>query len=308
MKNTHVVTPIWESRPLSAIAGKPVFLKMEAFQPSGSFKARGMGAVCRDYAQAGVSRVICASGGNAGYAVACAGRQLGLAVTIVVPEATAARSRELIQAEGAELVVHGAGWDEAHAHALELVAQGQGAYVHPFDDPRVWSGHAPMIQEIAEAGIRPGQLVVSVGGGGLLCGLAEGLHQQGWTDVPIVATETEGAASFARSLEAGRLVTLDKITSIATTLGARTVTPQALAWAGRHPISSWVMSDRAAVEACLRFADDHRVLVEPACGAALAAVYGPAEAVVNGPGPVVVIVCGGVGVNLAMLAKWQQEL
>jgi L-serine/L-threonine ammonia-lyase len=308
MKATHVVTPLWESRPMSAIVGRPVLLKMEAFQPSGSFKARGMGAVCRDYAQAGVGRVICASGGNAGYAVACAGRQLGLAVTIVVPTATSARARELILAEGAELVVHGAGWDEAHAYALELVAQGQGAYVHPFDDPRVWSGHATMITEMAEAGVQPGQIVVSVGGGGLLCGLAEGLHQVGWTDVPIVAAETEGAASFARSLEAGRLVTLDKISSIATTLGARTVTPQALAWAGRHPISSWVMSDRAAVEACLRFADDHRVLVEPACGAALAAVYGAAEAVLAGVGPVVVIVCGGVGVNLAMLEKWQREL
>lgn len=309
MKQTHVVTPVWESRVMSEILGRPVFLKMEAFQPSGSFKARGMGAVCRDEAAKGIGRVICASGGNAGYAVACAGSRLGLAVTIVVPTATAARSRELILAEGAELVVWGDGWDEAHEYALELVAQGQGAYVHPFDDPRVWAGHATMAEELAEAGVRPGKIVVSVGGGGLLCGLAEGLDRLGWTDVGIVAAETEGAASFAAALEAGRLVTLERISSIATTLGARTVTEKALEWAGKLPISSYVMSDAAAVAACVRFANEHRVLVEPACGAALAAVYGAAEGLRDGSErPVVVIVCGGVGVNLGMLEKWQREL
>jgi L-serine/L-threonine ammonia-lyase len=307
MKRTHVATPLWDSQPLSAALGAQVLLKMEAFQPAGSFKSRGMGAACRAASEAGATRVVCSSGGNAGYAVAHAGRQLGLGVTIVVPQTTSAWAKDLIRSEGADVLVHGASWDDAHAYALELAHQGQSAYIHPFDDPLVWQGHASMIHEIAEAGVKPGAVVAAVGGGGLLCGLVEGMHEVGWADVPVLAVETEGAASFAASVQGGRPVTLDKITSVAITLGARTVAPQALEWARRHPIVPWVVSDRAAVDACLRFLDDHRVLVEPACGAALAAGYGRARPLESRE-PVVIVVCGGAGVNRELLAKWDREV
>lgn len=292
---------------MSETAGTNVWLKMEAFQPSGSFKARGMGAACLAAKEAGATRIVCASGGNAGYAVAYAGQQLGLAVTIVVPQTTPPRSRELIQSTGAHLLIHGASWDDAYAHSCVLAEQTGAINIHPFDDPQVWHGHAALVQEIADAGIKPSALVLSVGGGGLLCGVAEGLQALGWNDVPIIAVETEGASSFAQSVQADRLITLDRITSIATTLGARTVAQQALDWTQRHPIVPWVISDRAAVDACLRFADDHRVLVEPACGAALAAAYLRAPALA-GHDPVVIIVCGGVGVTRELLQKWDEQV
>ncbi len=306
MNTLHTITPLWESRPISAAAGLKVWLKMEAFQPSGSFKARGMGEACLAAKEAGAARVVCASGGNAGYAVAYAGQQLHLEVTIIVPQTTPARSKELIQSTGAQLLIHGAAWDEAYAHGVTLARQTGAVNIHPFDDPRVWRGHASLVREIAEAGIKPGAMVLSVGGGGLLCGVAEGLHSLGWTDVPIVAVETEGASSFAQSVQANRLITLERITSIATTLGARTVAQQALDWTRRHPIVPCVISDRAAVDACLRFADDHRVLVEPACGAALAAGYVRAPALIDRD-PVVIIVCGGVGVTRELLQKWDEQ-
>jgi len=85
------------------------------------------------------------------------------------------------------------------------------------------------------------------------------MSEVGWADVPILAVETSGADSFAAAVAAGRLVTLPAITSIATTLGARTVAGEALAWARRREIIPWVVSDGDAVGACLRFADDHRV-------------------------------------------------
>ena len=307
MKTLHVVTPVWQSLPISAALGAPVYLKMEAFQPSGSFKARGMGAACLAATEAGAMRVVCASGGNAGYAVAYAGHQLGLDVSIIVPQTTPARSRELIQSTGAHLLVHGASWDDAYGHAVTLAQRTGAINIHPFDDPQVWRGHASLVREIAEAGIKPGALVLSVGGGGLLCGVAEGLHAIGWTDVPIVAVETEGASSFAQSVQADRLITLDRIASIATTLGARTVAQQALDWTRGHPIVPWVISDRAAVDACLRFADDHCVLVEPACGAALAAGYLRAPALIDRD-PVVIVVCGGVGVTRELLQKWDYQI
>src|SRR5512134_2758431 len=106
MSALYVNTPLWESPPLSAALGAPVLLKMEAFQPVGSFKARAMGEQCRARARAGATSLICASGGNAGYAVAYAGRRLGLPVTVVVMEQATARARELIAREGATVRVH----------------------------------------------------------------------------------------------------------------------------------------------------------------------------------------------------------
>jgi len=285
----------------------PVFLKMEALQPIGSFKIRGVGKACQDHWQIGARRFVCASGGNAGYAVAYAGRQLGAEVTIVVPKAASVWIQDLLRREGATVIVHGEAWDDAHIYATKLAARENAAYIHPFDDPRIWQGHASIIQEIAAEKIKPGAIVVSVGGGGLLCGLLEGLHQIGWKGVPMLAVETEGAASFAASVQADRLITLARITSIATTLGARTVAAEALAWTKRHPITPWIVSDRAAVNACQRFADEHRVLVEPACGAALAAVYENAKPL-QGLAPIIVIVCGGAGVNRALLEEWNRKV
>jgi len=303
----HVVTPLWESQPLAAAFGAPVYLKMEAFQPVGSFKARGMGAACRAAHAAGARQLVCASGGNAGYAVAYAGRVLGIPTTIVVPTSTSAFMRDRIRSEHATVLVHGDSWDDAHAHAVKLARAEGAASIHPFDDPEVWRGHAPLVHEIAAEGVVPGAIVVSVGGGGLLIGLLQGMHEVGWTDVPVLAVETIGAASFAASVQAGHLVTLDRIGSIATTLGARTVAAEALAWTRRHPITPYTVTDRAAVNACRRFADDHRVLVEPACGASLATVYDVA-APLAGRSPVVVIVCGGAGASASLLHDWEQAV
>ncbi len=302
----HSRTPLWESHPLSQILGTRVYLKMEAFQAVGSFKLRGMGRACQNARSRGAKRLVSSSGGNAGYAVAFSGRKLGLPVTIVVPAKTSARARDLIRGEGAEVIEHGEAWDDAHAHALRLAEKTGGAYVHPFDDPSAWAGHATMIHETAAAGVKPAAVIVSVGGGGLLCGVAQGMGDAGWTSVPILAVETRGADSFAAAVAAGRLVALEAITSLATTLGARTVTPEALAWTRKREIIPWVVPDRSAVVACLRFADDHRVLVEPACGASLAAVYERAEPL-RGRESVLIIVCGGAGVTRDLLDQWDQQ-
>jgi len=306
-----VTTPLWDSEPMGRALGVPVYLKMEALQPCGSFKLRGLGHVCAARVAAGARRLLCSSGGNAGLAVAYAGRRLGVPVTVVVPRSTTAWARERIAAEGAAVVEHGAAWAEAHAYALENMSEGT-AYVHPFDDPEVWEGHAPIVEESARqwsersVGERPGAVVVAVGGGGLLCGVALGMQRVGWGEVPIVAVETAGAASMAAAMAAGSLVRLAKIDTLATTLGAASVAAEALAWSQRRPVLPWQVSDRAAVVACERFLDDHRVLVEPACGAGLAAVY-DAGAPLQGARSVLVIVCGGAGVSLALLRAWADQ-
>lgn len=288
----HIQTPYIRSQIASRRLGKHIRLKLEALQPSGSFKLRGIGAVCEARHAAGARRFVSSSGGNAGIAVAYCGRELGVPVLVAVPETASARARALIRAEGAEVVVHGASWVEANAYALSAVGA-QDAFVHPFDDPVLWQGHATMIDEMAAAGPKPDAVVLAVGGGGLLCGVLEGLAGNGWQDVPVVAVETEGADSYARSVAQGHPVELPAITSIATSLGAKRPCDAAVEWAKRHAIHPVVVSDAQAVAASLRFVDEHRIVVEPACGAALAALE-QSVPVLARASDIAVIVCGGV--------------
>jgi len=281
-------------------------MKMDCFQPAASFKIRGMGRSCRLAVERGARRLICSSGGNAGYAVAWAARALGVKATVVVPRTTPEFMRAKIRAVDAEVIEHGEDWDDAHASALELARACDAAYIHPFDDPETWEGHATIIEEVSRQGPKPGAVVVCVGGGGLLCGLLLGMHRIGWDDVPVLAVATDGAASFLASVTAGRRVTLEAILSLATTLGARTVTPRLLQWKTEHEILHWTATDRQAVDGCLRFADDHRILVEPSCGASLAAIYERREEL-SGRGPVLIEICGGGGVSLELLRRWDRE-
>ncbi len=298
----HIQTPLIESRVLSRLSGRSVVLKIEAMQPPGSFKLRGIGAACEEYFRHGARRFISSSGGNAGIAVAYAGRCLSVPVTVVVPETTSDRAREMIGQEGAEVIVHGDSWQEANDLALSMVGESD-AFLHPFDDPLLWQGHATLVDELAQSGVKPDAIVLSVGGGGLLCGVVEGLHRNDWADVTVVAVETEGAASLKRSVEAGSRVELDKITSIATSLGAKKVCKQAFALLNQHPIRTVVVTDDGAVSACRRFLDDHRILVEPACGAALSLAY-ENRAEMSEFKTVVMIVCGGATATTVQLQEW----
>ncbi len=300
----HIETPLIQSRHLSVHCGRPVWLKMDALQPPGSFKIRGVGHACETYVQRGAQRLVSSSGGNAGLAVAYAGRSLGVPVTVVVPQTTSDRARELLQLEDAQVIVHGASWQEANALALSLVGPTD-AFLHPFDDPLLWHGHATMIDEVAQSGLQPDAVVLSVGGGGLLSGVAEGLDRNGWGHVPIVAVETEGAASFHAAFKAGHAVQLDQITSIATSLGAKRVCDQAVQCAKDRPMHSVVVSDASALSACERFLADHRVLVEPACGASLALGYENASAIAPFK-TVLFIVCGGATATIDQIRHWSK--
>eukprot|EP01113_Clastostelium_recurvatum_P037417 TRINITY_DN5468_c0_g1_i1.p1 TRINITY_DN5468_c0_g1~~TRINITY_DN5468_c0_g1_i1.p1 ORF type:complete len:329 (+),score=65.69 TRINITY_DN5468_c0_g1_i1:37-987(+) len=309
----HINSPVIDSPHLSSfIGGVPVQLKLDALQPSGSFKIRGIGLTCyKAVKERGCTELITSSGGNAGRAVAYAGRMLGVKVTVVVPEATMPYMRGKIASEGAHVIVHGKVWNDADVMARKLLLEApSAAYIHPFDDPTIWEGHATMITELKEQlAVKPGVIVTVCGGGGLLCGIAQGLHQVGWEDVPILCIETEGAASYALALKSGQPARLDKIQSIATTLGALQVCDESFSWSKKHNIVSATVSDQAAVSACIRFADEHRLLVEPACGAGLAAVYDnmPQLHQLNpDKRPVMVIVCGGSATSMELLAKWRE--
>ncbi|MCQ7614268.1 serine/threonine dehydratase family protein [Salmonella enterica] len=310
-------TPLRDSMVLSKVAGTSVYLKMDSSQPSGSFKIRGIGHLCKTKAKQGCERFVCSSAGNAGMAAAYAARRLGIPSTIVVPNTTPALTIERLKNEGAMVKVVGETLDEAFQQAKALAKNNPGwIYIPPFDDPLIWEGHTSVVKELKETlSSKPGAIVLSVGGGGLLCGVVQGLREVGWGDVPIIAMETFGAHSFHAAVTAGRLVTLPKITSVAKALGVNTVGAQALKLFYEHPIFSEVVSDQEAVDAIERFVDDEKILVEPACGAALAAVYSHVvtrlqkEGKLQAPlASLVVIVCGGSNISLAQLQALKAQL
>lgn len=301
----HINTPLIESAKLSS-RGQKVWLKMESLQPAGSFKNRGIGVACQYYAAKGARRLVSSSGGNAGIATAYAGSKLNIPVHVVVPENAPQTAINAMGEFGAQVEVHGSTWLEAHALALSMVDD-ESILIHPFDDPLLWPGHGSLIDEVIAAGCTPDAVVLSVGGGGLLSGVAHGLKQNGLMDTEIIAVETEGAASLAAAIQAGEPTMLENIETIANTLGAKQVCQQAFDVTRSHKVTSHIVSDRQALSACKQFLDDHRTLVEPACGAALAAVYDRADALADKKN-ILVVVCGGMGVSDVQLQQWQQML
>jgi L-serine/L-threonine ammonia-lyase len=299
----HVRTPL-VLHPALSTAERRVWLKLENLQPSGSFKTRGIGRLCELAKAEGKTRLVAPSGGNAGIAAAYAGRQLGMPVEVIVPETTGADTRRRIAALGAQVTVHGKVWDEANALALERATGGDAQYIPAFDHPAVWEGHSTLIDELVEQLPDFDALVCSVGGGGLLAGMMIGLERHGRADCKLVAAETEGAASFRAALDAGKPVKIAAITSIAKTLGALQVAAWPVEAAARFPLASVVLSDAASLDGVVRYADDMRQLVEPACGVSLAVAYGNHPALA-GACDVVIVVCGGTAVDTAQVEAWR---
>lgn len=296
LNQLHIESPLILSDPLSRHTGSTIYLKLEALQPSGSFKNRGIGHYCVEMKKRGAKTFVCSSGGNAGLAASYAARQLNTPMTVVVPESTPLLMIKKIQKENASVIQRGKDWQEADEYAKALCESQGACYVPPFDHPLIWNGNATIIQEVAKSGVAPEAVVVAVGGGGLYCGVTEGLIEAGWEHVPVFAVETQGSASFSAAIEAGEVVELDKIDTVAKSLGARAVAEQAVAYSKGHPTVSKVVSDDAAVRACRQFAYDHRLLVEPACGAALSLCYDKDPDLCRYD-TVLIIVCGGAAVE-----------
>jgi L-serine/L-threonine ammonia-lyase len=301
----YIETPLYRT-PGFSIEGKDLSFKMEAYQPTGSFKIRGVEYACRDALAKGATALLSSSGGNAGLAVAYAGYRLSVPVTVVLPTTSAAETISKLESLNSEVIIAGDVWDESHEYCLELCEKRSDiAYIPPFDHPKLWEGHATMIDELAvQCDKQPDLIVVSVGGGGLLCGVIEGLVRNGWQDTAVIAAETIGADSLYQSWLAGHAITLDSIDSVATCLGAKRVADKALENVKKYNVTPFVVEDARAVSACLRFADETRVLVEPACGATLAVVLDKLDVLAPYKN-IVAIACGGANVSLGLLERWK---
>ncbi|ESO84621.1 hypothetical protein LOTGIDRAFT_236146 [Lottia gigantea] len=313
----YLVTPTVESKPLTKHAGFKVHLKLENLQPPGSFKLRGISYLCQKAInERNCKKLVCASGGNAGLATAYSAQQLKTPCTIVLPKSTPDHIADKLRDYGAEVIVKGEVFDHANEYAESLALHPECQYVHPFNLPELWEGHTSLILEAADQlKMKPDVIITCVGGGGLLNGIVQGMRKVGWEDIPIVAMETIGADCFNKSVIADKIVTLPDITSVAKCLGSLTVSKQTFDYykEAKPEIHSVIVDDREAVNACLKFADDHRFLVEPACGATLAAIYSNSIQRLQEEGRLgtidnaLVIVCGGSMVNLETLQDLKKQ-
>ncbi|MEB3754922.1 pyridoxal-phosphate dependent enzyme [Acinetobacter sp. MD2(2019)] len=298
-------TPLIQSSTLSQRNNCEIWLKMESAQPAGSFKHRSIGEACKQYAKQGAKRFISSSGGNAGIAVAYMGQELNLPVTVIVPKTTSKRAIELMQNQQAEVIVHGETWAESDQLAQSRI-DSENIYIPPFDHPYLWNGVAQIIDEVIADGLTPSAVVLSVGGGSLLSGISQGLikHQ---LNIPIYAIETEGTASLNTAMKTGQHITLEQVTGIATTLAAKQVCANAFAVSQQRKVIGLTVSDHTAVAACIQFLDDHRTLVEPACGATLSVLYDQKIRFAQ-TDKILVIVCSGATTSVEQLHGYAQTL
>jgi threonine dehydratase len=283
-------TPLERSETLSRRLNTNVYVKYELFQRTGSFKARGafnkILSLPEDVRSKGVVAV---SGGNHAQAVAYASSVMGIKSVIVMPESTPKNYVDATRGYGAEVDLQ-----PTIAEAFAVVKKyedGGMTFIHPFDDPVVMAGQGTVGLEIVEALPAASDVVVSIGGGGLASGVASAIKQTN-QNIRIWGVETDGADAMHQALEAGHVVQMAALTSIAKTLGAPAVSEATLRYAQKYLESVTVVPDAEAVEALVFLAERLKVLTEPAASCTLAAAERLRENFTPDSN-LVLILCGG---------------
>ena len=207
-------TPLLSSRTLSERSGFDVRLKAELFQRTGSYKIRGplnkFAQLSDDEKRRGV---ICSSAGNHAQGVALAARIHGIKAVVCMAANATPSKVDATRGYGAEVVLHGSIWDEANDKARQLVEQHGYTYIHPFDDRQLMTGQGTVGLEIAKDWSDVDVAVVPIGGGGLISGIAMALKAHN-PKVRIIGVESSDGPAMKRSIDAGRVVTLDRIDCI----------------------------------------------------------------------------------------------
>ena len=263
-----------------------LWLKLEQLQVGGSFKARGMFNRMRSnpLPEAGV---VIASGGNAGIAVAVAAKALGVRCEVFVPESSSPAKRAKLVELGAVLTVRGASYAEALAASIARQATTGALLMHAYDQREVVVGAGTLAAEVEEEAGRPDRALVSVGGGGLIAGIAAWFQDRCWID----ALEPEQAPTLYRAKKAGHPVDVEVSGIAADSLGARRI--GSIAWdvSQQYVDARHVLSEASIRTAQLDLWKKLRLVVEPAAALPLAALTG-GTVVPRREEKVLLVICG----------------
>jgi threonine dehydratase len=299
-------TPLIRSESLSERFGSNFYLKLELFQRTGAFKVRGAFNKILSVIENGdgLSRgVLAVSGGNHGQAVAYAAQTLGLKALLLMPEYTPQNYLDAARRYGADVVLS-RNMVDAFNHAPAYEAEGW-TLVHPYDDPEIISGQGTVGLEILEDVPGATDIFVSIGGGGLATGLATAVKSQN-PDARVWGVETEGADVMSRAWQAGRVVEIEKMTSLAKTLGAPSVCERTLAATQTLLESVTVVSDREAFAELEYLLDREKIVTELAASCTLAAAERMRGRFTKDQ-HVVLVMCGG-NMSLNELIKCREIL
>lgn len=285
------VTPLLD---VSAAAGRPLWLKCETLQPGGAFKIRGAYNMVAQLTP-GQRRhgVITYSSGNHGQAMALAARHLGAPAVVVMPTSAPAIKVEGAKSFGAEVIFAGTTSSERRARAEEEAARRGLTMVPPFDHEWIIAGAGTTGLEILEQLPGVAAILVPIGGGGLIAGIAAAVKQVN-PDVKVIGVEPVGAAAMKASVDAGRPVTLPTTASVAD--GLMPVRPGDITFAHVQKFVDAIVTveDAAIVSAVMWTFNRAKLVAEPSGAATVAAVLGGAlDAALHIDGPIVAVVSGG---------------
>ncbi|MCL2595099.1 MAG: threonine ammonia-lyase [Promicromonosporaceae bacterium] len=290
LEGVTIRTPVQPIRVVSEMAGTHVMLKLENLQRAGSFKVRGaynrMSRLTPQERQVGV---LAASAGNHAQGVAYAARRLGIDAIVYMPKDAALPKIAATQDYGAEVRLVGETVDEAMIAArAEVEATGK-VLIHPYDHVDVVAGQGTVALEILEQVSDVGTIVLPLGGGGLVAGVATVLAQV-WPQVHVIGVQSENAASFPDSLAAGRPVPRRVGATIADGIAVGTPGDVTFEILDRLGVEVRTVSDEQISQALLVMLERAKLVVEPAGAAAVAAVMADAKGM---PGTIVPVITGG---------------
>jgi threonine dehydratase len=302
--NAHVAphtyrTPLLTSRTLSEVSGFDIRLKAEMFQRTGSYKIRGpLNKLTRLTGEERRRGVVCSSAGNHAQGLALAARIYGIRAVVAMAENATPSKIAATRGYGADVVLHGAIWDDANEKAKELVREQGLTYVHPFDDLDLIAGQGTVGLEIVRDWPEVDVIVVPIGGGGLISGIAMAAKALK-PSVRVIGVESSGAPGMRDSVRAGRVVTLDRVDCVIDGLRVKRVGETTFEVVRRVVDEIVTLPDDRIFEALLWTMSRTKLVVEGAAAATVGAVL--EGLIVAPPGAKVVCVLSGGNVNLEQL-------
>ena len=265
-------TPLAASHTFSRMTGADVRLKLENFQRTGSFKIRGATNRIETLSSAEkAAGVVTASAGNHAQGVALAATRADVDSTIVMPEYAPIAKVNATRRYGGRVVLHGVDYSEAQAKAHEIEAEEGRTYVHAFDDPTVMAGQGTLGLEILDQCPDVETVVVGIGGGGLISGIATAIKARS-PETRVVGVQAAGASSLADSLDKGEIVEIDEVDTIADGIATRRVGEQTFEVIRERVDEVVTVDDEAIAMAVTHLLERSKTLVEGAGAVPLAAV------------------------------------
>jgi threonine dehydratase len=290
-------TPLEWSPGVSELLGLEVHLKLEVFQPIRVFKIRGALNKLLSLGDAPLKKgIITASSGNHGFAVAYASRLFGVKAVICVPENVNPQKLRAIQQQGAEVIRFGRGYDETNEHALSEASRRGLTFVHAFNDREVIAGQGTCGLEMARQLPDLESVVVAIGGGGLISGIAIAVRES-IEHSHVYGAETVSIPSMFESLKAGRVVRVEPQKTIADGMQASKPGELTFEAVRRYVDRVGLVTDQELEDAIYDLLTLGRVLAEPAGASPLAAMKGPLRGVAGGK-TVLVVSGGNISIDL----------